>query len=383
MNLNNNQKAFLALLRAGLWEQEAQLSAYGKIDLKEVYKLAQEQAVLGLVAAGLEHVADVKLSKEEILQFVREALQLEQRNTAMNYFIGVIVEKMRNANINTFLLKGQGLAQCYERPMWRTCGDVDFLFSADNYNKALDYLRPLATRIEDEFSPTKHIALIIDTWEVELHGSLRGGLWRSLEKELDNVHEEVITKGAIRSWMNNGIQVCMPRVEEDSFYVFSHILQHFFQEGVGLRQVCDWCRLLWSYRSDINIELLQTRIRKAGIVTEWKAFAALAVNFLGMPADAMPFYSSFIRWKNKAEKIWNFIVETGNMGHNRDYSIYDDKPYVVAKAISFWRHSMDTYKYFSIFPADSLRVMWRKIIVGIDVVIEERICVLQKRTHGA
>ena len=96
------------------------------------------------------------------------------------------------------------------------------------YNRALDYLRPLATRIEDEFAPTKHIALVIDPWEVELHGSLRGGLWRSLEKELDNVQEDVINKGAIRSWVNNGIQVCMPRVEEDSFYVFSHILQHFF-----------------------------------------------------------------------------------------------------------------------------------------------------------
>lgn len=368
MKLNNNHKAFLALLRAGLWEQEAQLSAYGKIDLKEVYKVAQEQAVLGLIAAGLEHVTDVKLSKDIILQFVGEALQLEQRNTAMNYFIGVIVEKMRNSNINTFLLKGQGLAQCYERPMWRTCGDVDFLLSADNYNRALDYLRPLATRIEDEFAPTKHIALVIDPWEVELHGSLRGGLWRNLEKELDNVQEEVINKDAIRSWVNNGIQVCMPRVEEDSFYVFSHILQHFFQEGVGLRQVCDWCRLLWSYRGDINIELLQTRIRKARIMTEWKAFAALAVDKLGMPAEAIPMYSPSRIWSSKAEKILSFIIESGNFGHNRDYSYYDKYPYVVYKTISFWRHTKDMFRYFSVFPVDSLRVMWRKIMVGLDVI---------------
>ena len=130
----NNQEAFFALVRAGLWEKDVQLAGFELFDFKEIYKLAQEQAVVGLIAAGLEHAVDTKIPQEFALTFASDTLQLEQRNTAMNYFIGVIVEKLRKAGIYTLLVKGQGIAQCYERPLWRACGDVDFLLSKDNYS---------------------------------------------------------------------------------------------------------------------------------------------------------------------------------------------------------------------------------------------------------
>lgn len=49
----NNQKAFLALVRSGLWEAEAQILPFGKVDYKEVARFAEEQSVVGLVTAGL------------------------------------------------------------------------------------------------------------------------------------------------------------------------------------------------------------------------------------------------------------------------------------------------------------------------------------------
>ena len=120
---SNNQQAFLALVKAGLWEKEVQLSLFNEIDFNEVYRLAQEQSVTGLVAAGLEHVEDIKTPQEIALTFAGEALQLEQRNKAMNNFISVIVGKMRGVGIYTLLVKGQGVAQCYERPQWISCGE--------------------------------------------------------------------------------------------------------------------------------------------------------------------------------------------------------------------------------------------------------------------
>ena len=99
------------------------------MDWKEVMELAEEQAVVGLVTAGIERVkvkdARFKVPMPIALQFVGRVTQLEQRNQAMNYFIGVLVEKMREAKIYAVLVKGQGVGQCYERPLWRWCADAE------------------------------------------------------------------------------------------------------------------------------------------------------------------------------------------------------------------------------------------------------------------
>ena len=177
MRLNNNQLVFLKLLRAGLWEedisvQDSRFTVHGDVNWDEVYRLAQEQSVLGLVAAGLEHVTDVKAPKMVSLQFVGDALVLEEHNKAMNDFIADIVVKMKAAGIYSLLVKGQGVAQCYERPLWRTCGDVDLLLNKENYEKAKSFLSPLASSVDPEDKVRLHLAMTIDNWIVELHGTL-------------------------------------------------------------------------------------------------------------------------------------------------------------------------------------------------------------------
>lgn len=70
-------------------------------------RLSEEQSVVGRGAASIEHITDSKPQKKDVLQFIGRTVQLEQRNQAMNYFIGVLVEKMRDAGIYTLLVKGQ------------------------------------------------------------------------------------------------------------------------------------------------------------------------------------------------------------------------------------------------------------------------------------
>ena len=66
----HTQQALLAMVRAGLWEQETDLMAYGTFNFKEICRLAQEQSVIGLVTAGLEHLMDVKFPQKLALQAV-------------------------------------------------------------------------------------------------------------------------------------------------------------------------------------------------------------------------------------------------------------------------------------------------------------------------
>lgn len=371
MKLSNNQQIFLELVKAGLWEKDACLLPYGDIDFQEVYKLAQEQAVVGLVAAGLEHVKDTKIPQELALTIASEALQLEHRNISMNNFIGVLVEKLRQADIYTLLVKGQGVAQCYERPLWRASGDIDLFLSESNYYKAKAYLTPLASNIHEEDIKRLHLSMTIDSWEVELHGTLHGDLTRSIDKTIDKVQEDVFYGGAVRSWINGNTQIFLPRADEDIVIVFAHILQHLFKSGIGLRQICDWCRLLWTFRSSINILLLKKRLHKMGVMSEWETLACLSIEWLGMPADTMPFYSPDTKWNYKAKEVLDYIFYTGNFGHNRDYSYYTKYPYLIYKTISLWRHTKDSYRFIKVFPIDTVKVWWRMIMVGVKEVLKK------------
>ena len=358
----------MELVKAGLWEKEARLSPYDKIDYMRVLSLAEEQSVVGLVTAGLEHVVDVKVPQEMLLQFIGQSLQLEQENGAMNKFVAGLIEKMRNVGIYALLVKGQGIGQCYEKPLWRACGDVDLFLSDDNYQKAKEVLTPMASCVEEEYAREKHLGMTIDPYVVELHGRLYCGLSSRIEKELDGVYQDTFYGGAVRSWDNRGVQIFILKAENDAFYVFTHLLQHFYKEGVGLRQVCDWCRLLWTYRKKLNRGLLESRIRKAGLMSEWKAFGAFAVEYLGMPAETMPFYSSGKKWKRKAAKICSFIMEVGNFGHNREKS-YGKYPYVIRKAFSLSRRIGDLRRHSRIFPMDSMRFLPAIVLNGMKSAI--------------
>ena len=374
--MENSQQQFFELVRAGLFpERGARILAHGvPVDWAEIYRLAEEQSVVGLIAAGIESLPPIERPPQQVvLQFVGSTLQIEQRNRAMNAFVEKLISLVRQNDIYALLVKGQGIAQCYEKPMWRASGDVDLLLSDNNYQKAAEYLKAVSASVDEENVYNKHLAMTIDGWSVELHGTLRSGLWRSLDRELDRVQEEVFCGGKVRSWMNGDTQVFLPAADGDVMFVFSHILQHFYKEGIGLRQICDWCRLLYCYREKLDLQLLESRIRRARVMSEWKAFAALAVEYLGMPVEAMPLFNdndnANEKLKRKAARVMEFVLETGNFGHNRDYSYQKKYPYVVMKAISLWKHIKDFGRYCVIFPVDAIKVTWRRMCVGFSVAI--------------
>lgn len=314
--MDKNLNAFFALLRAGLWEKDIWLSDYNRIDYNAVQRYAEQQGVVGLVAAGIEHIQDIKAPQAVVLQFIGHTIQLEQHNQAMNAFISVLVEKMRQSDIYTLLMKGQGVAQCYERPLWRASGDVDFLLSDSNYKKAKELLLLLSSGNKNEEKYSQHLGMSIDSWYVEIHGSMRTGLSGRVDKVVDKVQKNVFFGGNVRSWNNGGTTIFLPAPDNDVFFVFTHFIKHFYKEGMNIRQICDWCRLIWTYRESLNQGLLESWIRRTGLMAEWKAFAAFAVDYLGMPTEAMLFYDS--KFKVQGTKLIEHIMKGESSGKIRD-----------------------------------------------------------------
>lgn len=361
---DNNRQVFLELLRAGLWEQDVWLSPFSPVDFEKLYQLAEEQSVVGLIAAGLEHLRDMKLIKSQALPFLKKVFSLEERNVEMNGFIGDLVKKLKREGICCILVKGQGVAQCYARPKWRSAGDVDLLFEEVGYQKAKAVLTPTASYIAKEYTDRLHLGMTLNSWSVELHGSMRCNRLGRINTCIDSVQEDTFKNGRVRVWQNGETAVLLPSVDNDIIFVFTHILQHFFEGGIGLRQICDWCRLLWTYQDRFDRDLLKKRLVKARILSEWKVFASLAVSSLGMPSKAMPFYCPSSTFKRKARRLESFIFHTGNFGHNRDMSYLNEKPYLVRKCISLSEGIRLSYLRAKVFPLDSCLFFFRSLFLS-------------------
>lgn len=364
---------FFALLRAGLWERGVRLLPYetpgrkgqsGSFDTEAVYKIANEQALVGVIAAGFEHVEDRKMQKAEVLSFLKKAFSLEGKNTDMNKFVAKIMGMLQAQGINAVLVKGQGVAQCYERPLWRHVGDVDLLLDAENYEKAKAFLSGIASEVEKEDVEKKHLGMHFGKWTLELHGTLHNLFGKHSNAILDSIQDEMFRREHFRLWDNNGTVISLPAPDYDVILVFSHIIQHFFSAGIGLRQICDWCRMLWTFRSELDLQLLESRIREMGLLSEWKAFAAYAVDFLGMPVEAMPLYDPAPRWSRKARRINRFVLYMGNFGHNRDRSYYLKYNFLIRKSISLCYIFFDFLVYLPIFPKDAVRLLWHRLAYG-------------------
>lgn len=345
---------FFALIKAGLWEKECRLSQYGEVDWPTVFQLASEQSVLGLVMAGVEHL-EVRLPKPVLIQWVGKTRMMEKRNQAMNSFIGVMVERMRAVGIEALLVKGQGVAQCYERPLWRSSGDVDFLLDATNYEKAKTFLIPLASSVEKESG--SHLGLTIDSWVVELHGAQHTGLSAQIDQVIDEVQKDCFEYGGVRMWKDGETEVLLPNPNNDVVIIFTHFLKHFYKGGLGLRQICDWCRLLWTYRDELDVVLLERRLREMRLIDEWRTFIFFARVYLDLDINHNLDYGMAVnskRMRRKADRVAAFVMEVGNFGHNRD-NRFRRYPFVIKKVFSFARRCGDLVRHALIFPLSSFR----------------------------
>lgn len=379
MAKDSNIQAFFTLLKAGLWSdqrsvQEFNVQEFKDVDWERVYQLAQEQSVQGVVLRGIEELKaknlELSVPRVLLLQWIGEVQVIEQQNKDMNVFIADLIEKLRKADVYAILVKGQGVAQCYERPLWRCSGDIDLLLSSDNYEKAsysLDNLTGNTALQTAKDAERKHREYKIEDWLVELHGTMHTNLSKEIDKEIDRVQQDVFCGEKVRSveFKSSGgskIQVFLPAPDEDVLFVFTHILQHLFLEGIGLRQICDWCRLLWTYKDSLNYGLLESRINTMGLMSEWKAFYNLANRYLGMPDLGGRLMVRDSKYDKKTDRLMAFVLKVGNFGHNRDVEWANP---IKRRTSLIWHRITDSFKLSLVFPLDAPRFLLNYAVDGV------------------
>ncbi len=305
---------FLYLLRCALWNTKPELSELD--DWNGVVRMAQRQTVFGLVVhAVLQTEAVGQLAPESRKLLQQQMDDIIHAAKQANSLVVEIINSFSQEGIDTFLLKGQGLAAFYPNPELRQCGDIDLLVTPKDYEQAMVVLNRMVSSqsLIKAYTTEKHYHITIKGIPVELH-------WSCMvfdELEINNKYkllEEHGLKAHPDDFFLGG--TCIHRLSAtfNVFYVFLHLWEHFLERGIGLRQICDLAMLLHRRNAQIDRNLLCEQLETLELWYPWKLFGCMIVCFLGLPSEEMPFYDA--GYTRKAKRLLGIVLKEGNFGNS-------------------------------------------------------------------
>ena len=366
---------FFNILKSALWGSDDRLdaSSLSRDDVMTALRIAKSQTMLGMVANEVMQTSSLscllnEADKAGLKRFVMSNLTTGQMLN--NALINIVLE-LRKYGIEPVLLKGQGVAKYYPMPELRQCGDIDVYVGQDHFAKACEVIGEMSSPEDHQgdIPSLKHFHTRIGHAFIEIH-RYTDVYW---PKRYDRVYQKISDAGMHSDLVPldfAGVPVMSPSVDFNVFFIFNHFWHHFIADGVGLRQLCDWVRLMHANHGKINLDYLSDVLGKMRLVKEWQVFGYIAVNTLGLPADEMPFYEP--KYKKTAEKVLELIMLEGNFGMENRKDYKRPKGYVAGKWYSFKRRFGRNLRVLSIFPMESLRHITKVFICGIGVMFSDK-----------
>ena len=318
--MTKNEILMLDLLKSALWNKRADLSLFNSkdIDWHGILDIADVQGVISLVASAIRQLEDQGV-KEEFLpnDIINKCVTLQfaviQQTSSVIPTIESVVTKIRTVGVEPVLLKGHGVAKYYLKPEFRYCGDIDLYIGKDFVDKVVDCLKVFPEFKDDSHGHEKHYNLMWNNVEVELHRSAIDLIDTRQNKLLYEWTEEELHSNRNRQIPVGNTTVTVPSELFDAIFVFQHLWWHIVNEGIGIRQFCDWTMCLYRVGDKLDEKQLKDLLKKFGLLSVWQIFGHVAVEQLGLPKEKFPLYSK--RNQYLGRKITELAMQYGNFGH--------------------------------------------------------------------
>lgn len=285
-------------------------------ELASIYEESEKQAVTGLLICGVDKLpANQRPPQPVLLQWIGVWQMTEQRNKTMNARCCELLGMLNAQGLRGSILKGQGIAQLYDKELrvLRQSGDID-VFVDCGLKKALEFAKSQGQKeVEWDY---KHLHLNIwDDTEVEMHYRVEVllNLWknRKLQRWFKE-HQDAIQGSRFKV---QGGEIVTPTVEFNVFYILLHIYRHFLYEGVGLRQIVDYYFVLKNLDANLNHDINESyaymAVREFGMVRFARGLMWVMQETLGMPSQWMLWEPD----KKEGEYILKQVMTGGNFGH--------------------------------------------------------------------
>ena len=218
-----------------------------KIDWRQLYNFASRQALLGFCFDGIERLTkefseELKqnpMGRDLLMTWMGAAQQIRRQNMKVNAVAGKLYSKFREDGLRCCILKGQGNALMYPNPYSRTPGDIDVWVNASR-EKITEYAK-CHFKLEDDIR-FHHLETTMDGVPVELHFfpcSMNNPIYNARSQKWFKRNADLQCSNVVS--LPDGIgEIAIPTTAFNVVYQLTHLYHHFFDEGIGMRQIIDY-----------------------------------------------------------------------------------------------------------------------------------------------
>ena len=221
-------------------------------DWEHLFAVAKKQSLAGVLFHGIEKLPKDQIPPKQILlKWYMLAEKIKQGNQTLNEQAVKIVGQYTTDGFQVCILKGQGNALMYPDPMLRNPGDIDIWMIPTGENGGIKAVRKAVNKyVTDHYTDSEfrfyHAEYRVDKIPVEAHympGIMNNPLYNArLQRYYKNKRQE--QTGNWKGLPGGVGQIPVPTYEFNVIFQLSHIMHHYFDEGIGLRQMMDYYYLL-------------------------------------------------------------------------------------------------------------------------------------------
>ena len=218
-----------------------------KIDWRQLYTFASWQALLGFCFDGIERLTkefseELKqnpMGRDLLMTWMGKAQQIRRQNMKVNAVAGKLYSKFREDGLRCCILKGQGNALMYPNAYSRNPGDIDVWVNASR-EEITEYAKR-HLNLEDDIR-FHHLETTMDGVPVELHFfpcSMNNPFYHARLQKWFKRNADLQCSNVVS--LPDGIgEIAIPTTAFNVIYQLTHLYHHFFDEGIGMRQIIDY-----------------------------------------------------------------------------------------------------------------------------------------------
>ena len=325
-----------------------------KLNWLNLYSFASKQAILGFCFNGIERLSKEKseelkknpIGKDLLMTWMRAAQQIHRQNMKVNTVAGKLFSMLREDGMRCCILKGQGNALMYSNPYSRTPGDIDVWIYASR-ERIMEYARK-KFELGDDIR-LQHLETSLDGVPVELHFfpcSMNNPLYHARLQKWFKRNADLQCSNVVS--LPDGIgEIAIPTTAFNVIYQLTHLYHHFFDEGIGMRQIIDYYYVMNNDELLVIRDTLQKELKHLGL---WKFAGAVMYvlhEALGLSEEKMIAPID----EKRGKLLLTEILNGGNFGrHFTKYGHFTQQGMAKKYFLKIWRN-MHFVRYY---PAEAL-----------------------------